>query len=180
MARGPIERFARCPACGAGAEPPLHETGPFRCAACGLTLFFSAASAVAVLLERPDGAVLFTRRAKDPARGKLGMPGGFVDAGETAEGALAREVREEVGLDVEAFEYLVSFANEYTYAGVTYSTVDLFFTARAPRPEAARPLDAVDEIVWRDPAEVNASEIAFDSMRKAVAFLLERRRTTQR
>lgn len=175
MARGPIERFAHCPACGAGSEPPAQGTGPFRCGACAFTLFFNSASATAVLLERADGAVLFIERAKDPAKGKLGMPGGFVDAGESAEEALAREVREEIGLEVDRFEYLASYANVYLYAGVTYNTIDLFFTARTSQPEAARPLDAVEALVWRDPAAVDPEDIAFDSMRRAVAAYLERR-----
>jgi ADP-ribose pyrophosphatase YjhB (NUDIX family) len=142
--------------------------GPFRCHECGFTLFFNAAGAVAVLLVRDDGRVLLTRRAKDPARGKLGMPGGFVDAGESAEQALAREVREEVGLEILRLRYLTSHANRYAYAGVTYTTLDLFYTGTATHPERATPLDAVESLVWADPLTIDLDEIAFDSMRAAL------------
>ena len=130
-----IRHFAYCGQCGARAgEQTARWGGPFRCEACGFTLFFNAAGAVAAIIRRADGRALFVRRAKDPAKGKLGMPGGFIDPGENAEEALAREVREEVGLEIRDARYLSSHANEYDYAGVRYHTVDLFFVATVDDP----------------------------------------------
>jgi NAD+ diphosphatase len=164
-----LRHFAHCPRCGASvppAEPPL--TGPFRCEACGFTLFFNVAGAVAALIVRSDGRALFIRRAKDPGKGKLGLPGGFVDAGEDAETALAREVREEVGLELTALHYLSSHTNRYLYAGVTYATLDLFYLASARSPDNVRALDAVESVIWLDPETVDRGEIAFESMRAAL------------
>jgi ADP-ribose pyrophosphatase YjhB (NUDIX family) len=167
-----IRHLAFCGSCGAVATEKIEAAGgPFRCSACGFTLYFNAASAVAAIVEREDGRALFVRRAKDPAKGALGMPGGFVDLGENAEQALAREVLEEVGLALTDVRYLSSHANRYVFAGVTYHTVDLFYTARAVDAERAVPLDAVDAIEWLDPLTVPLEEIAFDSMRAALDVL---------
>jgi ADP-ribose pyrophosphatase YjhB (NUDIX family) len=173
----PLSHFAFCPRCGARQpdDRPRDLLRPFRCCHCGFTLFFNAAAAVAALIGRADGSMLFVRRAREPARGRLGMPGGFVDAGETAETALAREVREEVGLEVQDLQYLGSHANQYVYSEVTYTTLDLFFTALAANPDRARPLDGVESLVWGDPLTIDLDEIAFDSMREA---LREYRRLT--
>jgi mutator protein MutT len=165
----PASHFAHCPRCGARrADGHGRRGGPFCCDACGFTLYFNAASAVAAIIVRDDGRALFIRRAKDPARGRLGMPGGFVDPGETAEQALVREVREEVGLDLLALRYLSSHANQYAYAGVTYATLDLFYTASVAEPDRATALDAVESLVWADPRTIDLGEIAFDSMRQAL------------
>lgn len=171
----PVEHFSHCPRCGRAAQPTAPDS-PFRCAACGFTLFFNAASAVAALVERADGRVLFIRRAKNPGRGLLGLPGGFVDPGESAEEALRREVREEVGIELERVTYLTSHANEYLYAEVTYSTLDLFYVARTADPDRAQPLDAVDGVEWADPALVAPESIAFASMRRAIADYVAVRR----
>ncbi len=172
-----IRHLAYCGRCGAAASgQPDIPGGPFRCAACGFTLFFNAAGAVAAIILQRDGRALFVRRANDPAKGKLGLPGGFVDPGENAEEALVREVREEVGLELRDVQYLNSHANRYLFAGVTYHTVDLFYTARADEPERAAPLDAVAAIQWLDPITVPLDDIAFDSMRAALAALRERHR----
>jgi ADP-ribose pyrophosphatase YjhB (NUDIX family) len=164
-----IRHLAFCASCGTKAgSVGTDPGGPFRCAACGFTLFFNSASAVAAIIERTDGRALFIRRAKDPGQGKLGMPGGFVDAGESGEQALVREVKEEVGLDLKDVRYLSSHANRYFYAGVTYHTLDLFYTGRVDDPDAAAALDAVDAIAWIDPRTVPLDEIAFDSMKAAL------------
>jgi len=108
------------------------------------------------------------QRAMDPAKGKWTVPGGFVDPGETAEAALRRELREEVGLDVGALVYLGSEANEYHYREVTYPVLDLFYVTAAEAPERAATLDGVAGLSWLDPHAVAPEELAFPSVRRAL------------
>lgn len=56
------------------------------------------AATVDVVIERGDGRIVLIARAHPPLGWAL--PGGFIDAGESAEDAARREVREECGIDV--------------------------------------------------------------------------------
>ncbi|MEY2409259.1 MAG: hypothetical protein QOF48_1929 [Verrucomicrobiota bacterium] len=160
------EIFQHCPRCGARREGPA--TNPFRCAACGHQQYFNPASAVAAILLDPDGRALFLRRARDPGRGRLGLPGGFVDVGETAEMALRREIREEVNLETGPLEFLCSGVNRYPYKDVTYPVLDLFFVTRAESIAGAAALDGVASFEWLEPARVDLVEFAFASNAEAV------------
>jgi ADP-ribose pyrophosphatase YjhB (NUDIX family) len=170
----PAEMFRFCPRCG--ADRPADNAGqvPFRCAACGLVYFFNPTVAAAAWLFDAAGRVLLFRRTHDPAKGKFAIPGGFVDIGETAEGALRREVREEVGLEVSDVRVLTSFPNRYLYREVTYPVVDLIFTATAGAPESARPLDAVSGIEWKHPTEIDPADLAFPSLVESLKLLTSR------
>ncbi len=60
-----------------------------------------------------EGRVLLVKREKEPFRGFLALPGGFVEYGESAENCVVREVREETGLDTE----VVRLINAYSEMG---------------------------------------------------------------
>lgn len=53
-----------------------------------------------------DGKLLMIRRGNDPGKGLWSIPGGRLDRGEYIVDAVAREVKEETGLDVEVRELL--------------------------------------------------------------------------
>lgn len=168
----PSGHFRFCPACGA-ARPAAAEVSPFRCEGCGFTFYFNAAIATAVFIRRPgDGKVLLIRRARDPGKGLLAPPGGFVDIGERAEDAVRREVREEVGLELRDVRFLASFPNRYFYRDVTYPVLDFFFVAEAVDPERTQALDDAESFTWLDPVgELDPGQLAFPSMRMALAEL---------
>ncbi len=167
----PIESFQFCPRCGSPRPTDNRGQSPLVCNACAFTFYFNPTVAAAALAFDGEGRILLIVRAKDPGAGKLGVPGGFIDIGESAEDGLKREVREEVGLELEGVKFLASFPNSYFYREVTYPVVDLYFTALAVDPGTAKPLDAVAGIEWRLPRDIRDEEIAFTSMRAAIALL---------
>jgi ADP-ribose pyrophosphatase YjhB (NUDIX family) len=169
----PRDLFRHCPSC-AGKLPPPRAGNHLACESCGFLYYFNPAIAVAGFVFTPDGRGLFIRRAKEPGKGMLAVPGGFVEFDETAEQALRREAREEVNLDLAELQFLCTQTNSYNYGGVTYRVLDLFFVARAVDGAQAAALDGVESFDWVDPRAVSLESIAFPSIRNALVLLRER------
>lgn len=91
-----------CPACGAKTQPA--DGGHVRrCAGCGQDAFPRSDAAVIMLVSDEDRCVLGRRHGSPPNR--WSTLAGFVEAGESPEAAVRREVFEEVGLKVDRVRY---------------------------------------------------------------------------
>jgi NAD+ diphosphatase len=99
---------AFCGRCGTPTGP--HEAEMARvCPACRVLHFPRISPAVITLVHRDDGAVLLAQDRRFRP-GFFALLAGFVEPGETLEEAVAREVREEVGVEVGDVRYFGSQA----------------------------------------------------------------------
>src|SRR5919109_2433206 len=103
--------------------------------------------AVGAVVQRGD-EVLLIRRARGTAVGQWSIPGGRVEFGEGLKAAVAREVREETGLEVRVGRFL-GWAERIGDDPGPYHYVILDFAAE-PVDEAAtaRPGDDADAVAW--------------------------------
>ena len=139
----PLKVLKFCPKCGSPAFVASGERS-LKCRDCGFHFFVNPAAAVAVLVANEEGKLLLTTRGVEPDYGKLDLPGGFVDPGETAEEAVRRELWEELGLKVKSLEYIGSASNEYIFSGYCVFTHDMAFRVI---PESFSGLRAMDDIL---------------------------------
>ena len=123
----------------------------------------------AALIEDPSGKLLVIKRKKDPSKGKLGVPGGFADPGETLEETLQREVREEVNLLLDSWSFLGGWPNQYTYKSVVYSVVDTYFVANVSQFDSLRACaEEIDGVQFVEASSIDPNEWAFPSLRNAI------------
>ncbi|MFC5187614.1 NUDIX hydrolase [Actinomadura harenae] len=112
------------------------------------------------ILTDPAGRVLLARRAGSGyADGQLAFPAGHVDLGETPIDCLVREIREELGIELDPASI--------TPAGTMFRLsqeprVDLFFTIRAwdGMPRICEPHKCA-ELVWVTPDELPGDALDF-------------------
>ena len=95
-----------CPRCGAVTEPELAGHSR-RCVVDGSEHFPRLDPAVIMLVTDPDDRCLLARNALWPER-RVSILAGFVEPGESAEQAVAREVHEETGITVVSPRYVGS------------------------------------------------------------------------
>lgn len=164
----PLDQFKYCPKCGSG----LFVENNFKskkCQACGFVYYFNASASTAAFLFNDKGELLVAKRSKEPAKGTLDLPGGFVDMDETAEEAIIREIKEETGLEVAQPVYLFSLPNRYVYSGFEVHTADLFFRFDVKGSPVVHAADDVDELFFLSPDEIKPELFGLDSIRKAIS-----------
>jgi NADH pyrophosphatase NudC (nudix superfamily) len=137
--------FLFCPYDGTRLTP-RHAEGVSRptCPACDFVDYANPKPCVAVLIEQA-GKLLLGKRAVEPAKGMWDILGGFIDAGETAENAVHREIKEETGLDVTITRYLGSFPD--TYGPRRVPTLNLGYLA-VPSGGRLQAASDVAELAW--------------------------------
>ena len=163
----PLTSFLFCPRCGSSRFPENDEKSK-KCTDCGFTFYLNAASAVAAIIVNDNREMLLCRRAYEPYKGTLDLPGGFVDLNESAEEAIRREIREEIGAEVETMQYFDSFPNIYPYSGFEVRTLDIIFTCSLKVNSVLIPNDDVSEVVFIPFDKIRMEEIKLTSIRKAV------------
>ena len=116
-----LSQFKYCPKCGS-IHFEINNEKSKRCADCGFVYYFNPSAATVALIMNEQNELLVCRRAKDPAKGTLDLPGGFIDMAETGEEGVRREVKEETGLDVRNAEggYLFTYKRENPGEGDNY------------------------------------------------------------
>jgi ADP-ribose pyrophosphatase YjhB (NUDIX family) len=169
--------FQYCPSCASGN---IQSKGNrFHCPECGFIYYHNTAAASGCVIQAGERVVLLVR-GKEPALGKLDLPGGFTDPGEGILEGLRRELREELGWAppippgmplAKYFTLFASFPNTYPYKNIDYNTCDVFFTINVPglteqelRPEVGE----IAGIRFLRPDEINPDDLAFDSTRRAM------------
>jgi NADH pyrophosphatase NudC (nudix superfamily) len=170
----PLDKFRFCPVCGS-SRFEIHNALSKQCADCGFTYYFNPRGAVATLIVNERDELLVARRGKEPSKGMLDLPGGFIDLYETAEQAAVREVREETGLEVRRVGYLFSEPNIYPYSGLDVHTIDLFFRCEVDTDAEVHAMDDVAALRWIPLSELRIADFAFASIRRGLERFLGRR-----
>jgi 8-oxo-dGTP diphosphatase len=129
---------------------------------------------VVAAVVRRGTHILITRRRDDAERGGLWeFPGGKVEAGESEPDALRREIREELGCDLEVGRLLVRHRHRYPDLEVELA----FYACALAGSEEPRALGVAD-ITWA--LEGTLSSYPFcEADRPVLARLIESSRATQ-
>ena len=110
--------------CGVCANPMQLATGEraFQCSACGHIAYPRISPAMMVLIKKGD-AILLAHHGYSPS-GRFIPLAGFLEAGESIEDAIHREVMEEVGLKVNNIAYFGSQSWPFPHSLMIAFTAD--------------------------------------------------------
>ena len=173
----PFSQFSFCPVCG-GKSFEVNNSKSKKCGSCGFVYYFNPSSSVVAFIFNANGELLVCRRANEPEKGTLDLPGGFTDMHETAEIAIRREIKEELNLEIDSLSYQFSLPNIYVYSGFEVHTLDLFFKCDVSSFDNMKVADDVSDAYFLSLNDINPKDFGLLSIRKAVEMLLKKHHLT--
>ncbi|MFK8185902.1 MAG: A/G-specific adenine glycosylase [Phormidesmis sp.] len=104
---------------------------------------------VAVITDE-QGKILIDRRKQEGLLGGLWeFPGGKIESGETMEECVSREIKEELGIEIEVGSKLITIDHAYTHFKVTLNVFNCKHVSGEPQPIEC------DEVKWVTLAEIS-------------------------
>jgi ADP-ribose pyrophosphatase YjhB (NUDIX family) len=153
-----VKPVVYCATCATKLDERDSEGGS-RCPNCGRSWYQNSSPTVAAAIVE-DGRVLVSFRAIEPKKGKADIPGGFLKPGEEPLGGLRREIREELGVEIEvSFEDFIQGAS-HTYGEEGDWVLSLGFAARLVSGDIV-PADDVAEARWVTYGELDDLDFAW-------------------
>lgn len=166
----PLSLFKFCPKCGSN-KFNVNNNESKKCDDCGFTYYFNSSAAIVAVIQNSKDEILVARRAKDPAKGTLDLPGGFAAIHETIEKTVYREVLEETRLEITSLKYLFSIPNIYVYSGFEVHTMDMFFKCVIDDFSNMKAQDDVLDLFFIPKEDLNPADFGLMSIKKGVEKL---------
>lgn len=152
-----------CPRCSGPLEErelPFEDRPRLACDRCGY-IFYLNPKVVAGTIPEQDDKIYLLRRGLGPRRGSWTFPAGYMELGESVEGAARRETLEETGLDVE----IISLVNVYSRPEI--GVVVIVYRGRVVGGEPVLGPEAL-EISAVSPEDIPWDGLSFPSTRWAL------------
>lgn len=167
-----MKPFLFCPSCGARLGEPDDDEGTDQCGSCGRVWYRNPSPTVGAAIV-DSGRALVAVRAHEPWKGKIDVPGGFLNVGELPLDGLRREVREELGVEIDVAEedYVQTAVNRYGEDGDWL--ISMGFRARLVGGEP-RPNDDVEAVHWVTLNQIEGLDWAWPHDLELVRKALER------
>ncbi len=157
--------YKHCPVCGDKLLISKHEEDQAPVCQnpnCRFIFWQNPKPCSSIIIPDEQGRVLMTVRGIQPDKGKLDLPGGFLNESEPPEGGAKREAHEELGIDIEIVKCVGFAIDTYTSHGgkITGHTLNIGLEAKiiSGEPQA---LDEITAIKWIDPQNPPLDRLAF-------------------
>ena len=165
-----MKPFLFCPSCAARLADADGDGGS-TCPSCA-RVWFQDSSPTAGAAIVHEGKALVTQRAREPEKGRFDVPGGFLRPGEEPLEGLRREVREELGVEIETtIEDCVSMI-PHRYGEDGDWVLALGFRARLVSGDPT-PADDVAAFKWVTTEELDGLDFAWPHDRELIRRALK-------
>ncbi len=167
-----IDALKYCPRCT--TEFTKNSGRLLLCPNCKYKQYINPVPCNGVIIVNEQNQIMLVRRKSDPKKGYWDLPGGFIEPGESFVGSVEREIREELGIEIEMIKIVGIYNDYYLYEGVNIPTFGVVVEAKIKSGELSIN-DDITDYKFFNKEDVLSQELAFDSLRKGLEDYLNQK-----
>jgi len=165
----PKDFYKFCPKCSGKLK---QENERFLlCQKCGFHFYVNPVPTNAVILENEKGEIMLVKRRVEPKKGYWDWPGGFIEPNESLEDSVRREIKEELGVEVEKIRIVGVYSDNYLFQGLKYPMLGIAVSAKITGGEI-KAADDILEYRYFPAEEILKMELAFENIKQGISDYL--------
>lgn len=169
----PKKAFRVCPRCS--GKLFQKSSNLLQCSNCGFKFYINPVPCNGVIIENQKGEILLVRRAVAPKKGFWDLPGGFININEDLEQSVKREIKEELGVEVEVKKIVNVYNDHYLYQNINFPTLGIVVSAKIVGGELKARDDVSGYRFFKQKA-IPFEKIAFKGIKRGLKDYLKNRR----
>lgn len=159
--------FKFCPVCGGSLETKVHDhLERLVCSKCDFVFYQNSKPTASAIITNKDGQILLAKRSIKPKLGYWDLPGGFLEDGEDPQEGVRREVREELGVELNVGRIVGIYVDSYDH-GITVNTINIIYECLIKTGELT-PMDDINEVAWFNKDDIPWEKIAFENGKSSI------------
>jgi ADP-ribose pyrophosphatase YjhB (NUDIX family) len=170
----PHEEYKYCPNCRNALD--YVENAKVVCPACGFSRHFNPYPGCGVIIYNDKYEILLVKRNRNPHINTWQIPGGFFMNGERMETAMVREIKEEIGIELQEkdLEFVGAESDRYLYNKINSYVSGFFTRAKLPENQAIKAADDAEEFRFFKLDEIPFADIGFPSNQRILKLYLQK------
>lgn len=168
----PNVAYKFCPICSSKLN--FKKENLLVCSKCDFKFYINPSPCNAVIIENENGEIMLVKRKFDPQKSYWDLPGGFIDAYETLEDSVKREIKEELGVDVKVDRIIGVYKDIYVFQNIKVPTIGIVVLAKITKGKI-KVSDDVADYKYFSKKDIFKQKLAFKSMKSGIRDYLERK-----
>lgn len=163
--------YTYCTNCG--EKLTKGSSSLYICPKCDFHLYINPKPAAGIVIANPQGEILLIKRSRNPKKNYWDIPGGFINAEETAEEAAKREAKEETGIQFSQLQFLGTYVLKYPHKGITHDVICIVYSAKLVQsPPVFTNSAESSQIKFFPPNKIPFAKLAFNNSIQAIRQFL--------
>lgn len=160
MKKNKFNQFKFCPMCaGKLVVKKMDHTQRQVCQKCGFIFYQNSKPTSSAIFSDSKNRILLAKRKINPKKGLWDLPGGFLEEGEDPIKGLKREMKEELGINIQVGPLIGIYLDDYLGSWKS-KTLNIAYKVESFEGKMT-PADDITEIKWFSKTKIPWKKLAF-------------------